>query len=229
MEIKDLNEVSLKDTGFYETQAPYAGTFRKYNVTTVAKLLDKNLMKVVLEHVKDGTKEAIESLIKLVEFKYLNISLGNEDFLNYKIIGIDHDWGIGFGLFLEDGNGEVDSYSCVNLICGMPYGFQTAMLIRWNKELEARLNDSSLRVIDALKILAKPETYSKAEYRVVLNIIKANVESYEKKNGTVDLVIDPKAVDILNGKITELIKEKNALDMQILSLVRERDKIKAKK
>ena len=29
--------------------------------------------------------------------------------------------------------------------------------------------------------------------------------------------------------IAELIKEKNALDMQILSLVRERDKIKAKK
>ena len=235
MEIKDLSEVSLKDTGFYEGRALYTHLLKKYNITNVAQLLDDELVERILNESKswENTKDAFKALVKLVNFKYLNIPLGDEEFLNYKIVRkIDAFRGssdLGPIYDIEDENGVMHGWSCERFIYEMPYEFETAMLMKWHSKVDEMLDDSPLRIIDALKMIIsenKVEDFTRIEYRVTLNIINAIVDSYEKKNGNVKLVVNPKTIAIFDDKITKLVKEKNAIDEAIVSLVRERDKIK---
>ena len=232
MEIRDLSEVSLKDTGFYERTASYMYLLKKYNITNVAQLLDDELVESILNNSKSSekTKDAFKTLVKLVNFKYLNIPTGYEEFLNRKILRVVKglridEWYIDLGYNDRD----FTSFPLEELIYGMPYSIELHQLMKYNSNALEMLEDSPLRIIDVLKIIIadnKVEDYSRIEFKVTLNIINAIVDSYEKKNGNVKLVVNPKTIAIFDDKIAKLVKEKNAIDEAIISLVRERDKIK---
>ena len=236
MEIKDLNKISLKDTGFLLEKASYTNWLKEHNITNVEQLLDEKLRELRSEdyigRADKYTFKALIGLIGLVKFKYLNIPLGNEEFLNYKIVRfvekLPYDESY---IDLEDENGDVFSRPLEDIIYGMPYASEIYMAIRELSDAYEILNESSLRVIDVLKIIMGSNSVKyisgiDEKYEVVLNIINIIIEAYKKKHGALNFEVNPKVIESFDDKIAKLVKEKHAIDEAIISLVRERDKIK---
>ena len=236
MEIRDLNEISLNDTGFCEENASYINWLKEHNITNVEQLLDEKLRELRSENyigrADEHTFKALIGLIGLVKFKYLNIPLGNEEFLNYKIVRLVKELPYYEShIDLEDENGDVFSRPLEDIIYGMPYAGEIYMAIRELSGVYETLNESSLRVIDVLKIIMESDSvnyYSGIDenFEVVLNIINTIIEAYKKKHGALNFEVNPKVIESYDNEIAKLVKEKHAIDEAIISLVRERDKIK---
>ena len=236
MENRDLSKISLKDTGFLLENASYTNWLKEHNITNVEQLLDEKLRELrsknYIGRADEHTFKALIGLIGLVKFKYLNIPLGNEDFLNYKIVRFVE--GLPYyesHIDLEDETGDVFSRPLEDIIYGMPYAGEIYMAIWELSDAYEMLNESSLRVVDVLKIIMGSNSVKYISgidetFEVVLNIINTIIEAYKKKHGALNFEVNPKVIESYDNKIAKLVKEKHAIDEAIISLVRERDKIK---
>lgn len=235
MENKDFSNILIKDTGFYLGNMGYANVLKKYNIETVDQILDKNITTPILEKLPDGyTKRELISLIKLIECKYLNIPLKNDEILNKKIETMSLDGWKNIIFHFDDGS-KMDCYELFLEIClhntvlfrKPNFDSTDIYLLLKCEKYKSAICSSKLSVIDLIKMMVNDLVPNRsAKFNLLLEILKANVSSYEIRNSNIkeennelnNLVVEPSSIEILKGELTELIKISETLNIKIEDL-----------
>ena len=227
MQKKDYENILIKKTGFYIADYPYASILKKYNITTVGQILDKELMTSVIGKVINlETQRELMGLIKLIEYKYLGKSLPNDNILSKKIKSFSStEKDILFHFDDEKINCD-DLFKAILLEIDVP-GFIISTVILNDEEQTKAINSSILTVADLLDLILNSNGFNEmlkySKCRIIKNILEASIESYDKKNGIVrekksnninNIAVNAAKLKKLKNRVTEVIKLLEELDIK---------------
>ena len=87
MENNNYNNILLDDTGLYNTSNGFRQTFLQRKIYYVNQVLDnESLMNNIIKWTKkNSVKEELSAFISLLKYKYKDIPLKNNSFMDYKI------------------------------------------------------------------------------------------------------------------------------------------------
>ncbi len=226
---KEYKNILLRDTGFYISDSAYVNTLRKYGIDTVGKILDKKLMeRVIGETANMEVKRELSGLKKLIEYKYLDKPLDNDNLLAMKINT--------FTLINKDLLFSIEDkrISCNDLFKALLLevespGYMISSIILSDEDYQKQIRSSNLLIVDLLDLILNSDKFKESlkyrKWKTIKNIIEASIESYDKKNGIVrekkpnedgsNLVVYSHTLKILRKKITEVISISKELGIKI--------------
>ena len=191
MEQFNLKQIKLEDTGLYENEPKknfLYSAFKKYKITTVAQVLDDDLMKQFSyrDRIYLYNEDELTGFRKLLKYKYLGIPMFN-----------DYD--------LE--KMYLDEYCCWRL------GFSFYKLEKLKSIFEVlSQKKKNIRMLDILNEFVNSENWKKDD-PVLYNVAKLNINSYNKSRNFIKDEYD--TLLQLRVKLFSLIDERNNLDAQI--------------
>lgn len=81
----DFTNLALIDTGLYSNEGVFYEFFRRHNITSVAQLLDDDLVTYLKTTTKTALKEELSGLVEVLRYKYLNAPLPQLSTLDQKV------------------------------------------------------------------------------------------------------------------------------------------------
>lgn len=81
----DFTNLALIDTGLYSNEGVFYEFFRRHNITSVAQLLDDDLVTYLKTTTKTALKEELSGLVEVLRYKYLNEPLPQLSTLDQKV------------------------------------------------------------------------------------------------------------------------------------------------
>ena len=99
---KELENISIRDTGYMDKTTSYYAQLRKYKITNVLQLFDEKLMDETFKYCVKSTYDDMKTVISLLKYRYLGIPIFDKKYFDRKI---DLNRGIikNTGLTLETG------------------------------------------------------------------------------------------------------------------------------
>ena len=226
MEYRDTNDIKLKDTYFYNPHASYVNLLRRHGIDSVCKLLDNE---GIVNMAIGNSREQLKILISLYKYEYMGQPLGKDRFLNRRVTNICNE-PCGFNIHVESERRRIYTYDVedyLEKLLGTPKGslYKITERLKEDKALTDVIKNKTFKVVDLLRwILIYKDLYNNKSGLAIRNIIMAYIESLDihVKN----VVINMNTIDILRSQIVDLVKARDNLDVKILELSREIDRIK---
>ena len=193
MEQFDLKQIKLEDTGLYENEPKknlLYYTFKKDKITTVAQVLDDDLMKRL--YYREGQYRYFENELtgfrKLLKYKYLGIPTFNHYDLEMICLRLDEDrcWSLGFSFY------KLEKLKSIFEVLSQ--------------------KKKNIRMLDILSEIVNSENWKKDD-PVLYNVAKLNINSYNNSRNFIKDEYD--TLLQLRVKLFSLIDERNNLDAQI--------------
>ncbi len=209
METPNLNEISLKETGLYSTYDRFYATFRNRKISTVADVLNEELMQDVLRKVSTKTRKELNGFISLIKYKYQGILIVDDSFLEHPL-----SFQVKSSGFIEIP--ELDSLGFNTSKKGrlrylIAYAFKNNMISPKTTFIDCfKLFTSDDRMINALNSLSVKEENTR-----FLAILQIYVEYYEEKQ---KLTGDEATIRILKSQLMGLVNMRDTLESEINKL-----------
>ncbi len=216
METPNL-KISLKETGIYSTYDRFYATFRNRKISTVADILNDELMYDILRKVSIKTRKELECFISLIKYKYQGIPIVGDSFLEHPL-----SFQIKSSGFIEIP--ELDSLGFNTSKNGrlrylIDYAFKNNMINPKTTFINCfKLFTSDERIMNALNSLSVKEENTR-----FLAIIQIYVEYYEEKQKLTGDEVN--TIRILKSQLMGLINMRDTLDSEITKLETETNEL----
>lgn len=216
---KELNNVLLKDTGFYDTSDNFYTILRNAGIVTVADLLNNDKLADALSHCRDANKKQIYFLVSMIEYKYLGKELSNVKYLsnNFKLNSFDED---GYCHYFEFENGEkVDFWDFFASSKAVRFAnLKFHVFVARNKK---NYPDGKAPLIDYMRFLSESlkSSNKKSTFNNGYEIVQAYINSYDGvKNVSNESNNYKEELISLKKQLKELTGVRNDLDSKITKL-----------
>ena len=257
MEKQDLSKILISETEFYNKNTSSAKFFEKYGITTVAQLLDSNVLEGK-RHVQGTTIGQVQLLINVLKCKYLGEPLQLPSQVD-EIIDYDYMKSQSYtrAIYLEETEEERQKY--LKKFCKTPYAlekygnekFKIAQLFSYinctgqDYEYVVKavligvhhgLIPKGTKLIDVLRNYASYSTY--AVNKKVITFFDLYVKEYDKQKGIVEEVenapedgstISDETMNYLRIKLSILMNQRNQLDEEIANVKEELEQLEKEK
>ena len=208
MEQINLNNILLSDAGL-KYEFPFYATLKKYNIKTVYQLLYSSTMDDIINNAHEKTRNALLGFIDLVKYKYLQTTLPlyhRLDTKPQKIKTLDKkefiEYPCDFSRMGFDGRQTFEILNAINIL------------------YKKNIIDEDTKLVDCFKNILMVDFgpfHQKSDG--TCELIKAYVRIYNS-------IVNPKKINLQNEnddilvqqlekKLTELLQERDKIDIQI--------------
>lgn len=227
MEQYNFSKMLIKDSEFYNPRCTYVGMFKRNNITTINQLLDDEAINKIMEKCHPKTRKQLVGFVSMLKYKYLGVPLYNDILLN-KELQLETNSSITLSnsdlLILKVG----DKNECIAIsqLLGCSHETGNAILKKFYSTInnpllyEYNFTNNNIILIDFLKWMLKNEQFKQTHpfIYIYIEVFENNQKINNKDN-------DPKIINILKEQLTNLIKTKENLDIQISNLQQKINKL----
>jgi len=223
MEKLDLEKITLKETGLFNSAYAFCSLFRNNNITTVAQVLDEQKMFELSTRCNGETRRQLSGFIALLKFKYLNIPIAKDKILNLVIKFDSSILGDTFGLtdksYEPEFFGKYNIIDNIGMLSNLGFSRKDYILMSERLKIYGKANGlpRNIKFIDFLKEYVK---YCDERTAEIINLLLASCENTKVNEERSEVSSKEESTDIstisvLKDQLANLMTMRDNLDSQI--------------